>query len=107
MFVLQASFQDFHSLKDLPNQIRAHILKTLHSYTVFEFVTNASDQNDLRLSCKVKACEYSADDPLAMGACIDDSVCSPGRRGRKRRSVGDSERYTTVSQRIRVVNPES
>lgn len=77
------------------------------SYTVFEFVTNASDQNDLRLTCKVKACEYSSDDPLAMGACIDDSVCSPGRRGRKRRSVGDSERYTTISQRIRVVNPES
>ena len=91
---------------NLTNEIFALILKTLNSYTVFEFVTNASDQNDLRLTCKVKACEYSSDDPEAMGACIDDSVCSPGRRGRKRRSVGNSERYTTISQRIRVVNPE-
>ena len=107
MFVFQACFRNFNWLINLTNEIFALILKTLKSYTVFEFVTNASDENDLRLTCKVKACEYSADDPLAMGACIDDSACVPGRRGRKRRSVGNSERYTTISQRIRVVNPES
>lgn len=71
------------------------------SYTVFEFVTNASEKNDLRLTCKVKACEYSVEDPLAMAACVDDSACGSGRR---RRRTPKNERYTTISQRIRVVN---
>lgn len=71
------------------------------SYTVFEFVSNADDSADLKLSCKVKACEYSEAHPDNMATCIDNTCNGSGR---KRRSL-DSENYVTVTQNFRVARP--
>merc|ERR1712176_1408456 len=68
------------------------------SYTVFEFVSNADDSADLKLSCKVKACEYSEAHPDNMATCIDNTCNGSGR---KRRSL-DSENYVTATQNFRV-----
>lgn len=73
------------------------------SYTVFEFVSNADQSADLKLSCKVKACEYSENNPDNMASCIDNTCAAPG--GRKRRSL-TSEKYTTVTQSFRVTRPK-
>jgi len=73
------------------------------SYTVFEFVSNADESADLKLSCKVKACEYSENNPDNMAACTDNTCAAPG--GRKRRSL-TSEKYTTVTQSFRVARPQ-
>jgi hypothetical protein len=73
------------------------------SYTVFEFVSNADESADLKLSCKVKACEYSENNPDNMATCIDNTCAAPG--GRKRRSLAN-EKYTTVTQSFRVIRPQ-
>lgn len=71
------------------------------SYTVFEFVSNADESADLKLSCKVKACEYSEANPDNMQTCIENTCAG----GRKRRSLA-SEKYTTVTQTFRVTRPQ-
>lgn len=71
----------------------------LFSYTVFEFISSADNDEDLKLTCNVKACEYSDMHPNAMEPCTENT-CG----GRKRRSsVLDQEQYVTVSQTIKVL----
>jgi len=59
------------------------------SYTVFEFVSSAEDDGDLRLSCDVHACNYDDEEPDDIEPCLDLS-------SRKRRST-DSETYYRVA----------
>jgi len=74
----------------------------MFSYTVFEFISNANESSDLKLTCNVKACEYSDVHPDAMAPCVD-GACPGGANGRKRRSLfGKREKYSTVSQTFRV-----
>jgi len=76
----------------------------MFSYTVFEFISNAHESSDLKLTCNVKACEYSVDHPDAMAPCVEGSCPS----GRRRRSLfGTREQYTTVSQSFRVKQDRS
>jgi len=79
----------------------------LFSYTVFEFISSAGSNNDLKLSCNVKACDYSETNPDNMEPCLihDASSCSSGLGGRKKRSTQfKNEQYVTISQTIKV-NP--
>jgi len=73
----------------------------MFSYTVFEFISNADESADLKLSCKVKACEYSEANPDNMSTCIDNSCAT----GRKRRSLSN-EKYTTVTQSFKIHRPQ-
>lgn len=66
----------------------------LFSYTVFEFISNSDESNDLKLTCNVKACEYSETNPDNMASCVENT-CGGGR---KRRSILEKEEYVTVSQ---------
>ena len=66
----------------------------LFSYTVFEFISNSDESNDLKLTCNVKACEFSETNPDNMAPCVENT-CGGGR---KRRSILEKEQYVTVSQ---------
>jgi len=66
----------------------------LFSYTVFEFISNSEESNDLKLTCNVKACEFSETNPDNMAPCVENT-CGGGR---KRRSILEKEEYVTVSQ---------
>jgi len=80
----------------------------LFSYTVFEFISNAGTDNNLKLSCNVKACDYSDTNPDNMEPCVTHDTCSSGLGGRKKRSaMFKNEQYVTISQTIKVIPTEN